>query len=279
MRSKNSILVRFAALGAAGWAMALSAAGITVADLQKQLAGGAKLTVIDVRGPELYSQAHIPGAINIPASLCPLKNLPPLGSVVVYGDGLGREGVNAVEDAAAALGKKPGITADVLEGGFASWESGQALTTRANGMKSETFNYITYAELKAARPADMLLVDLRKPQAAVRQSLAAGANAPSQPLTDLSREFPGMALAKSVPEKSALAKSGAPALVILIDSADGAAQEAARARKGGGGRRYAILAGGELILARHGQAGLQRAGSRVVPQFQTPVPASGTTTR
>ena len=279
MRSKNSILVRFAALGAAGWAMTLAAAGVTVADLQKQLAGGAKLTVIDVRSPELYSQAHIPGAINIPASLCPLKNLPPLGSVVVYGDGLGREGVNAVEDAAAALGKKPGITADVLQGGFASWESGQALTTRANGMKSETFNYITYAELKAARPADMLLVDLRKPQAFARQSLAAGANAPSQPLTDLSREFPGMALAKSVPEKSALAKSGAPALVILIDSADGAAQEAARALKAGGGRRYAILAGGELILARHGQAGLQRAGSRVVPQFQTPVPASGTTTR
>jgi len=146
-------------------------------------------------------------------------------------------------------------------------------------MKSETFNYITYAELKAASPADVVLVDLRKPPAPARPSLAAAPSAPSQLLTDLSREFPGLRLAKSVPEKSSLAVSGAPPLVILIDSADGAAQEAARALKAGGVRRYAILAGGELILARHGQPGLQRAASRVVPQYQTPAPASGTTNR
>jgi len=72
---------------------------------------------------------------------------------------------------------------------------------------------------------------------------------------------------------------GLPALVILIDSADGAAQEAARALKAGGARRYAILAGGELILARHGQPGMQRAASQVVPQYQTPAPASGATNR
>jgi rhodanese-related sulfurtransferase len=278
MRSKNSILFRWAAVGAAGWAMTLAAAGMTVADLQNQLAGGAKIAVIDVRSPELYSQAHVPGAINIPASLCPLKNLPPLGKAVVYGDGLGREAATMVDEAAAALGKKPGITAEVLQGGFAAWESAQALTTRGNGMKSETFNYITYAELKAASPADVVLVDLRKPPAPARPPVAAGANAPSQPLTDLRQEFPGMRLARSVPEKSSLAQSGAPALVILIDSADGAAQAAARALKAAGARRYAILAGGELILARHGQPGLQRAASRVVPQYQTPAPASGTTT-
>jgi rhodanese-related sulfurtransferase len=124
-----------------------------------------------------------------------------------------------------------------------------------------------------------VLVDLRKPPAPSRPSLAAGVNAPSRPLTDLSLEFPGMRLAKSVPEKSSLAASGAPALVILIDSADGTAQAAARALKAGGVRRYAILAGGELILARHGQPGLQRAASRVVPQYQTPAPASGATNR
>ncbi len=278
MRSKNSIIVWLAALAAFGGAMTLAAAGITVADLQSQLAGGAKITVIDVRSPELYSQAHVPGAINIPASLCPLKNLPPLGKVVVYGDGLGREAVNAVEDAAAFLGRKPGITAEVLQGGFATWESAQALTTRAAGMKSETFNYITYAGLKAANPGEVVLVDLRKPPSSARPSVAGDTNAPSQPLTDLSQEFPGMRLASFVPGKSSLAVSGVPALLILIDSADGTAQETARALKAGGVRRYAILAGGELILARHGQPGLQRAASRVVPQFQTPAPASGATT-
>lgn len=277
MRSNNSILVQWAALGAAGWAMTLGAAGMTVADLQRQLAGGGKITVVDVRSPELYSQAHIPGAINIPASLCPLKTLPPLGQVVVYGDGLGKEAASMVDDAAAALGKKPGITADVLQGGFATWESAQALTTRAAGMKSETFNYITYAEVRAAHAGEVVLVDLRKPPPTAHSSLAGGANAPSQPLTDLSQEFPGLPLANSVPERSSLARSGAPVLMILIDSADGTAQEAARALKAGGARRYTILAGGELILARHGQPGLQRAGARVVPQLQTPAPASGTT--
>ena len=271
------MMVRLAALGAVAWAIPFAANGITVADLQRQLAGGAKVTVIDVRSPALYSQAHIPGAINIPASLCPVKNLPPLGKVVVYGDGLGGEAVSLVDDAAAALGRKPGITADVLEGGFATWESAQAMTTRPAGMKSETFNYITYADLKAANPGEVVLVDLRRPPSSAHASLAAGSNAPSPPLTDLSQEFPGMRLANSVSERSSLARTGAPPLIILIDSADGAAQEQARALKAGGARRYAILAGGELILARHGQPGLQRAGSRVVPQFQTPAPASGTT--
>ncbi|MGA2558008.1 MAG: rhodanese-like domain-containing protein [Verrucomicrobiota bacterium] len=278
MRGKHFIMVRLAALGALGWAMTLAATGMTVAELQKQLAGGAKITVIDVRSPELYSQAHIPGAINIPASLCPLKNLPPLGQVVVYGEGLGRE-ESTVDDAAAALGRKPGITADVLQGGFATWESAQALTTRAAGMKSETFNYITYAELKAANPGEVVLVDLRKAPGTAHPALAAGTNAASPPLTDLSQEFPGLHLANSVAEASAVSRSGVPALVILIDSADGTAQQAARALKTGGARRYAILAGGELILARHGQPGLQRAGSRVVPQFQTPAPATGGNTQ
>jgi rhodanese-related sulfurtransferase len=278
MRSQHFIMVRWASLGVLGWALTLAAAGMTVADLQKQLAGGAKITVIDVRSPELYSQAHIPGAINIPASLCPLKKLPPLGKVVVYGDGLGREAVSMVDDAAAALGRKPGITADVLQGGFATWESAQGLTTRAAGMKSETFNYITYAEVKAANAGEVVLVDLRKPPGTAHPLLAAGTNAPSQPLTDLSQEFPGLHLANSVREASALAGSGVPALMILIDSADGTAQQAARSLKAGGARRYAILAGGELILARHGQPGLQRAGARVVPQFQTTAPASGAST-
>jgi rhodanese-related sulfurtransferase len=199
--------------------------------------------------------------------------------VVVYDDGLGRRGSEALQRAATALAAKPGITVDVLEGGLAAWESAEGLTTGGRGLKREAFNFITYAELKAASPADALLVDLRKPPAPLHPSLAAGTNASAQPLTDLSREFPGLRVAKSVPEKSALAQSGAPALVILIDSADGTAQEAARALKAGGVRRYAILAGGELILARHGQPGMQRAASRVVPQYQTPAPASGATNR
>jgi rhodanese-related sulfurtransferase len=277
MQSKPSILFRLAAWSAAAWAATLAAAGMTVSELQTQLAGGGKIIVVDVRGTGVFAEAHIPGAINIPAEVCPRKNLPPLGRVVIYGDGLGRDAASLVDQAAAALGKKPGITAEILEGGFAAWESAHAVTTRRQGRRPEALNYITYAQLKAAKAGDVVLVDLRKPTAAARQSLAAGANSPSQPLTDLGREFPGLSLAKSVPEKSVSGKSGAGPLVVLIDSADGAAEAAARALKGSGAKRYAILAGGELILARHGQAGSQRTRPGVVASGQNPAPVRGAT--
>ncbi len=61
----------------------LSASARPVAGLQKRLAGTDKITVIDIRSPLAYRQAHIPGAINIPAAVCPLKKLPPLGQVVL----------------------------------------------------------------------------------------------------------------------------------------------------------------------------------------------------
>src|SRR5882724_12830200 len=121
-----------------GWlAFAPAAGGVTVSELQHELAAGGKLTVIDVRTTPLYNQGHIPGAINVPASLCAQKNLPPLGKVVVCDAGLGRD---SADQAAAALAAKPGITVEILEGGFAAWESAQAVTTKAPGMKPESPN-------------------------------------------------------------------------------------------------------------------------------------------
>ena len=277
MCHKPSILFRLPAWSAAGWAVCLAAAAMTVPDLQTQLAAGAKITVVDVRGPALFAQAHIPGAINIPAEVCARKNLPPLGRVVVCGDGLGRDTTVTADAAAAELGKKPGITAEVLEGGFSAWESAHGMTTRREGKRPEEFNYITYAQLKAAKAGDAVLVDLRKPAATAQPALAAAGNSPSQPLTDLRLEFPGLSLAKSLTETGASAKSGAGPLVVLIDNADGAAEAAARALKGGGHKRYAILAGGELILARHGQAGLQRSSAAVFSSGRTPLPVRNAT--
>jgi rhodanese-related sulfurtransferase len=240
MRRTLFILIGFPALLAVGL---LPASALTVAGLQEQLAGGGKITVIDTRSPLAFGQEHIPGAINIPASLCPHKNLPPLGQVVVYGDGLGS---GAVEAAAAALAEKPGLKVEVLEGGFAAWKSSQSLTTRGTGMKQETFNYISYAHLKASKADGVVLLDVRKP-------------APSAPraLTDLSVEFPGMRQARSRAEAMRNA-AGAPPLVVLIDSGDGTAEAEAHKLKAAGTHTYVILAGGELILSRHGQAGLQR---------------------
>jgi rhodanese-related sulfurtransferase len=257
--------------------LTVQARALTVAQLQQQLADGAKVVLIDVRLPTSFAQEHLPGAINIPASLCSQKRLPPLGRVVVYGDGLGRESSESLKAAAAALAENPGITVEILEGGFAAWETAHGLTTRGPGVHHEKLNYITYAQLKASQANDVVLVDLRKPHAPLPSPQALVA-AP-EPLTDLSQEFPGMTLTKSTADKVLSTGGGVPPLIVLIDSADGSAEAAARLLKAGGSRRYAILAGGELSLARKGQAGLQRSGPRVGLPSQAQGPPPSATTR
>ena len=242
-----------------GWAgktalcasLVLPARAITVAALQRELAAGDKLTIIDVRQTSVFAKDHIPGAINIPATLCPLKNLPPLGKVVVYDDGLGRQGLGDLQSAAAALAKNPGTTVDILSGGYAAWQSAHGLTTAGRGLRAETINYITYAQLQAADPGDVVLIDLRKPTGTVLKN--------SPPLTDLTLEFPGRRVAASALAQTQ-GNSGAAPLVVLIDSADGSAEAAARLLKAKGIQRYAVLVGGELAVARKGKPGLERSG-------------------
>ena len=64
-----------------GWA-------VTPEKLKEMLDQGEKVTIIDVRHTALYAAGHIPGAINIPSSIIAMKRFPPLGDVVVYGDGI-----------------------------------------------------------------------------------------------------------------------------------------------------------------------------------------------
>jgi rhodanese-related sulfurtransferase len=239
------------ALLAAVLSAASRTGAMTASELQAQLASGTKVTIVDIRAPSLYAKGHVPGAINVPASLCPAKTLPPIGRVVVYDSGLDVAGTTVAQNAASALGKSPGVSAEVLEGGYSGWESAHALTTRGKGAVRESFNYITYAQLKAARAAEVALVDLRRPKSA-------------KPLTDLTQEFPDLPQVKSAPEKAVAA--GEPMLV-LIDSADGTAEQTARTLKASGSKRYVILVGGETTLERKGERGLQRdgAGSRAHP--------------
>jgi rhodanese-related sulfurtransferase len=205
--------------------------------------------------------------------LCGQQHLPPLGKVVVCGAGLGRD---AEETAAAvALARKPGIAVEVLEGGYAAWESAHGLTTQARGLKPEALNFISYAQLKAAKADDVVLVDLRHPPAAKPNTAAAAPAA--QPLTDLAQAFPGFQVAPSAFSaktqiKSAAAGSAPPPLLVLIDNGDGTASEMARTLQGNGIKRYAILAGGELILARQGQPGLQRLGAGTHSTTAMPLP-------
>src|SRR2546423_10575080 len=101
-------LIRSGAAGAFLLACA-TAPAITPEELQRELAKAHPPTVIDVRALELFTQGHINGAINIPASLCAQKTLPRLGRVIVYGDGFN----DAEKKALEALNAKPGIHAEL----------------------------------------------------------------------------------------------------------------------------------------------------------------------
>lgn len=230
--------------------------------VRKQLAAGQKVTFIDVRPTALFQVSHIPNAINVPATLVPQKQLPPLGHVIVYDGGLGPD---TARSAAATLALKKGISAEVLDGGFAAWEQAKNSTTRPGGVTREELPMISYAQLKQTAAPDVTLVDLRQPRA------EASGKAAAAPLTDLASEFPGARITHSAPLAPTAAKtapSGAvQPLLVLIDNGegDGAAERMARALKANGVRRFAILVGGESIIARKGQPGLQRLGTTVSP--------------
>lgn len=265
MTMKTFVPVRWlvgALVGLAGAALAISPAQV-----QQLLDSGGKITFVDVRLNRLFQTGHIPGALNLPAQLVPEKQLPPLGRVVVYDGGLGDDAAPA---AAAALNQKAGITAEVLDGGYAAWQMAQAQTTQSGGLKPEEIPLITYAQLAKAQSADTVLVDLRQPAAAAANTASAKlATTPAATtLTDLSAEFPQARIVQSPfavvsPQAKAVAASTPPPLLVLIDIGDGRARQMARTLKANGITRFAVLAGGEQILSVHGQAGLQRIGSSI----------------
>lgn len=267
MTMKISLFIRW--LVCAAVSSAVTAFAISPAEVQKLLDSGEKVTFVDVRLNVLFQGGHIPGAINVPAQLVPEKQLPPLGHVVVYDGGRGED---AASVAAAALNQKNGITAEVLDGGYAAWEMAQAATTKPRGVGPEEMPVITYAQLKNTKSSDVVLVDLRQSKSVAR---VAGGVPAAPTLTDLPSEFPGARVVHSPFDASPVhssAVSATPPLLVLIDNGDGSAINMARALKANGNTRFVILAGGEQILAVHGQAGLQRIGSSVTMRRSTGAP-------
>lgn len=248
----------------AALAAGTSLPAITPAGVQTALDKGGKAVFIDVRPLSEYKAGHIPNAIHIPSQLVPAKDLPPLGRVIVYDDGLGLDLATA---AATALNQKSGINAEALQGGYAAWLDNSGGTTQPRGVTPSNPNYITYDNLKKIQSSDVVLVDLR--HAASASSRIASTNK----LTNLAAEFPQARLTTSPASfaRQALASKTPPPLLVLIDDADGTAQETARTLRANGNHRFVILAGGEKILARHGQSGMDRIGSTITSR------SSGTT--
>jgi rhodanese-related sulfurtransferase len=246
--------------------------GITAEALQASMNRRENLTLIDARNNNAYRLAHIPGAINIAAQMCSLKNLPALGRTVVYGDGIDEE---PVVIAARALNAKPGIEAEILEGGFLRWQALSFQMTSRQGLAPSKTSRLTYQRLKSVvrYNKDAVLVDLRNlPHDDRRTAETAVAGAAKKGFIDLSSEFAGAKVLTVMPAKddSETGKrrvrigdliqgdKGHSRLYILIDNGDGSAGEIARQLKAIGIRRVAILTGGEEALARKGQSALEK---------------------
>jgi rhodanese-related sulfurtransferase len=239
--------------------------------LDELLQSSTKVTVVDIRDESRFQHGHIPNAINIPERVLELKQLPPLGYVVVYGQGLGTENMT---EAARILNEKPGIKAEVLEGGYVGWEMSKGNTTQAAGLQGEVLNVISYQSLQELQSEDeIILVDLRTPPVVQKEPgvlTRQGVAPPVAALTSLSEKFPGMSVVKSPFDAPGVLRSGQMArqsstatvtpLMVLIDNGDGEAQKMARILNANGVRRVVILAGGEKILERDGAPGLQRMG-------------------
>ena len=245
----------------AAFAAASVAHAISPARLQQEITKGAKLTIIDVRNTELYQRGHVPGAINIPAGFCETKKLPPLGRVVAYDAGLGD---NLVAGAVAALNAKPGIKAEALDGGFAAWEAQKLPDTKGRGTADQMVPMVTYQQIKTNVTDDVVLVDLRKSRASNAKS-----EAKAVPLSDLQSAFPQARITSSpfniTGKKKASSGEVLEPLLVLIDRGDGMSEEMARVLRANGVTRVVVLAGGEQIIAREGQAGSKRSGTVVTP--------------
>lgn len=242
------------------------------------------VTVIDVRSRAVYSQGHIQGALSIPASIIAKKHLPPMGRVVVYGQGLTPgETLEAVEK----LNAKRGIEAEILVGGYAAWEAENLTTTREQGLGSKRVSYLSYSEFEkvVAENADLVIVDLRraiKVSDTVSETISTlipeGSNVPAA-FTDLSVSYPGVRVIDVTPQLDEASRDADIAskvmsqgkgsdlnkLYVLIDNANGESERVADRLLSAGVNRVTILAGGEKVIGRSGLSGKQIKESRVRP--------------
>jgi rhodanese-related sulfurtransferase len=225
--------------------LAFDVSALSIDDYLEQVESGEeKLTLIDVRNPALYSQSHIPNAINIPSFAIENKRLPRLGRVVVYGDGVD---VSVTRKAVELLNAKPGISAEMLDGGFAAWMSGQTIMQGNQGLEMNTVNYLTFQNLEeiAASDASLVLVDMRtKKDRTPLRSLFVDAR---------------IINATSMADKGiiSLIQSSSPAkdtnLFVLIDDGDDSGARIANQLHAASMKRVAVLMGGEISLQTRGE--------------------------
>jgi rhodanese-related sulfurtransferase len=261
-------------------------------DLAARIARNEPILIIDVRPSVNYQDGHIPGAINIPLALLPHKPVPRSDRALVYGDGLGL----VDDEAALEIVRAKGVSAELLEGGFAAWLATTRLSTGAAGLLRERLPGITYQQLVDANKRDVVLVDLRgqapKPAAAEKVDPETGRTIAAAVAPDLLEDFAGTLgvpvmkpartarMSASAEELAKDAGTGAASiaaqvggdgksrkLLVLVADSEADASEAARHLRASGYYRFTILVGGMESVRHEGRTGLSRQtiGAPVVP--------------
>ncbi len=244
-----------------------AAAAISPEELRSVLSepGASAVVVIDIRDPAAFRSGHIPGSVHIGAVGIERRSVPPFGRAAVIWDGIDEE---AAEATLRALNAKPGIEAELLDGGFSAWTAGGGSTGGTPGLELAVEPSVTYDQLlKLADEPDLVLVDLRK--------------AEDDTLTDLDlllpnvhiiapRTFERREMKRSLHTDEGLdhqgvRKRGSPnwlrdesfdesSLYALIDGGDGRMSErVARRMAARGLKRVYVLLGGERILQANGE--------------------------
>ena len=209
-----------------------SANAMTCSSLNDKIISNQKLAIIDIRSTEQYQKSHIPGAINVPARLCPHKRLPRFGQVVVYGDGLNE---TILKQAVYVLNQKDGIRAVALKGGFSQWKASNYSITENTGMLREELPYITFQDFEkmVKTQSGILLLDIRSQKDRSRS------------ISDLIHRYPNLRVMSSPFKKDRQRLKSSQDLFVLIDSCDGASEKMAHQMKSAGIKHFVILTGGE----------------------------------
>lgn len=277
-------LLRACGLLGAGLLAAPWLPAITPAELSARLARRENILVIDARPAQAFAEGHIPGALNIPLALLPRKPLPADAICIVYTDGLGAV---SEREALAALRSRPGVTADILVGGYVAWVAETRLSTRQAGVAREKLPGITYQQLLAADKEEIVLLDLRAAPATSdvpAPSTIAGRRVAAAASPDALSAFAtklGVPVVAAAPvaeaampaEGGAQASAGAPPrraalpvgegdknarLFVLVAENETAASEVARQLRASGHHRFTILIGGMEIIRHEGRTGSGR---------------------
>jgi len=227
--------------------------------------------VVDIRSRANFVAGRIPGSVHIATAGLENRSVPPFGDVVLVWDGLDRA---AAEQALLAFNGKPGIDAELLNGGYPGWLDAGGRGGGAAGLRPAEIPGLTWQQLmQMASDPDLVLVDLR-------HSDGTGEAVATASLTDLATLLPEARVIEPLAfertemrqkfesarglDRQGLRERSVPrwlkgqgmnrdGLYVLIDSGDGRlSEQVARRLSVRGMKRVFVLLGGERALRAGG---------------------------